>query len=126
MYIFYHEHKGTSTGLAVLIINLIRGLVAAGEKVALINYTDGDIYDNLKRLPASALTIINRDEKSIGVFANSVSSADTILTTHYYTVYRLFKKADPKIIFYCVNITSLPVASKYFNRVHIKWMTRNV
>lgn len=126
MYIFYHEFDATSSGAAVVILNLARGLILKNQKVLLISRVDGSLHNELKDLDPDLLVVVNNDAESVYRVMDLVSDNDTIITTHYYTVFKKFKKKNPKIIFYCVNITSLTVANLYFKKWNLKALTRRL
>src|SRR6266849_3641654 len=102
MIIFYHEMEGTSSGAAILIMNLIRGLVSKGHKVVLINFKNGAMHEQLSDIDKSLFSVIDKNKESIKRFAANVSPDDIIIATHFYSIFSLFKKANPKILFYCV------------------------
>jgi len=126
MFIFYHEFDSTSSGAAIVILNLIRGVLSRDKKVLLIAKVNGALHNDLKDIDTSNLTVIDNDKASILANRSAVSKDDIIVTTHYYSVYRLFKQQNPGILFYSVNITSLPVANLYFNKIHFKSLTRKL
>ncbi|HMG67697.1 MAG TPA: hypothetical protein VK588_08425, partial [Chitinophagaceae bacterium] len=105
---------------------LIRGLVLKNQKVLLISYVNGALHNELKDLDPDLLIVVDKDEESIYQTMDLISYNDIIITTHYYAVFKKFKKKNPKIIFYCVNITSLVVANLYFKRLNIKALTRRL
>src|SRR4051812_4715223 len=104
MFIFYHEYHSTSTGAAVVIMNLIRGLAEEGEIITLINYHDSELHKALAHIPAGQLSVIDGTEKNIKAFAKTVAPTDIIMTTHFYSVLRHFRVTNPKFLFYCINI----------------------
>lgn len=126
MVIFYHELNHTSGGAAVLIINLIKGLVAENVEVALINFKDGVLHKELAAANPSLLTVINNDKESIIQFANSVSSDDIIISTHFYSVFRLFKKANPRFLFYSVGHVQLIEANRFFKVINFLGLTKKL
>ena len=99
MIIFYHEFNSVSSGAAVLIVNLAKGLIKAGEKVLLINLENGAFNKEFYDLDRSMLTVIDKNRSSIQNISTYISPSDTIFTTHFYSVYKHFKKANPKIFF---------------------------
>lgn len=126
MFIFYHEFDSASSGAAVVILNLIKGLLAKNEKVLLIAKIDGALHNNLKDAGTENLIVINNERASIISKASEICQNDVIITTHFYSIFRLFKRSNPKIIFYCVNTTSLSIANRYFNRIDFKGITRRL
>ena len=126
MFIFYHEFDSVSSGAAVVIINLVKGLLAKNEKVLLIAKVDGELHNNLKEAGTENLIVINNEKAAIISKASEVCQDDTIITTHFYSIFRLFKRSNPKIIFYCVNTISLNLANRYFNRFNLKSVTRKL
>lgn len=126
MFIFYHEFDSVSSGAAVIIVNLIRGLLEKKQKVLLLAKVGGALHNSLKDTDTSELTIFNCDRKSIQSVSEKIQHTDTIITFHYYSVYRYFGINNPKIIFYAINITSLPVANLFFGKLNFKWLTRKL
>jgi hypothetical protein len=115
-----------SSGTAVVILNLIKGLVQKKQKVLFIGRLNGVLHGNLKDLDTDFLMVINNDKNSINSNKHLVSSNDIIITTHYYSIFRIFKKNNPKIIFYCVNINSLSRANFYFKKLKLKGLNKKL
>jgi hypothetical protein len=126
MFIFYHEFDSMSSGTAVVILNLIKGLVQKKQKVLFFAHLNGVLHGNLKDLDTNFLMVINNDKYSIHSNKHLVSSRDIIITTHYYSIFGIFKKNNPKIIFYCVNINSLSRANFYFNKLKLNNLTKKL
>ncbi len=126
MIIFYHEMEGTSSGAAILIMNLIRGLVSKGHKVVLINFKKGVMHQQLSDIDESLFSVIDKNKESIKRFAANVSRDDIIITTHFYSIFRLFKKANPKILFYCVGHIQLFEANRFFKKINFLFLTRRL
>lgn len=125
MIIFYHEMNSTSTGAAVLIMNLIRGLTERNEKVVLINFRQGAMEKELEKNCCEYLSVVDNSEKSIRDFAEKVTSSDIIISTHFYSVFRYFKKANPRFLFYCVGHVQLIEANR-FGRLNFWNLTRKL
>ena len=107
-----------------MIVNLVRGLVVSGEKVLLINFKNGALHRELSDLDPSRLTVTDNDTRSIRSVAHSISTHDVIVTTHFYSVFRLFRRANPKFFFYCVNDSSLSEANRFFGKINFPGLTR--
>lgn len=126
MFVFYHEFDTMSSGAAVTIVNLIKGLVQQKQEVLFFAKKDGVLHSSLKNCNPAFLQVINNDKASVFKNRHLVKETDTIITVHYYSIYKYFKKNNPKILFYCVNITSLSIANEYFNKINIKFLTKRL
>lgn len=115
--------NSTSTGAAVLILNLIKGLASSGQKVALINFVDGVMHKELIELSGELVEVIDNSEKGMRNFARRLTREDVIVSTHFYSVFRYFKKANPRFIFYCVGHVHL-LETNRFGRLNFLWLTR--
>jgi hypothetical protein len=125
MVVFYHEFNSLSSGAAVLITNLAKGLLDNGREVLLINFIGGPIHKELGR-GRKNLRVANGDKASIRKVSAELTSDDIIITTHFYKAYRYFKKPDPRILFICVNTTSLVEANRFFGKINFQSFTRKL
>ncbi len=115
MFIFHNDYDTTSSGLSIVILNLIRGLLLKNEKILLIAKIDGALHNNLKDVSNANLIVINSDKDSVRSVIKNICITDTIVTTHFFSIFKLFKKVNPKIIFYSVNIDTLALTNRYRN-----------
>jgi len=70
--------------------------------------------------------LISQMVKCISRFTANVSSDDVIIATHFYTIFRLFKKPNPKILFYCVGHIQLFEANRFFGKINFLFLTRRL
>ncbi len=124
MVIFYHELNSLSSGASVLITNIIHGLINNGHHILLINFKHGAIHKEFSNTDQTKLSVIENDEASIRKIARTLTSSDIIITTHFYTVFKFFKITNPRILFFCVNTTSLFEANHFFRLINFLKLTR--
>lgn len=125
MVVFYHEFNSLSSGAAILITNLASGLLDNGHEVLLINFIGGPIHRELGT-DRKHLRVVNGDKDSIGKVSAGLTSEDIIITTHFYKAYRYFRRSDPRLLFICVNTTSLVEANRFFSKINFWSFTRKL
>jgi hypothetical protein len=99
---FYSEYKDLKGGYTTLILTLIKELYAQEQKVALINYKEGLIAQELRK-DGVEVTIIEKDEIHKKNIKKYFSASDIFIIPRFYEFLKILFGINPKVIYYDIN-----------------------